>query len=254
MNILESVKDLYKGEDNKATHLSIFALTGIMAVAFVNITSLFIGNSLYSVFSAPRSEYIIGFSILAIMLAIFFTGYKFKYANKLLENEESPLPTISMDCFMIFAKILPFIIIWITYFIIFCILLGIIIGTVPLKSKMVGYLVLMLLPFFNAIFILFSQNFKYRKFLFNPALIFKIIKGTYIKVFLLIFQFIILFFCVFMCFKYLFKIPYVCNTRLFNLIFVLALTCLSGYAQEILNLTYFNGLTKIVREYLAKES
>ena len=43
MNILESVKDLYRGEDNKATHLSIFALTGIMAVAFVNITSLFIG-------------------------------------------------------------------------------------------------------------------------------------------------------------------------------------------------------------------
>jgi hypothetical protein len=248
MNILKAIKNLYEGEDNFAIHLSIFAITGIIAIAFVNISSLFMGNSIYSIFYNPGDWEIIIFSILAIMLLIFFIGYKFKYTNRLLNNKNSSLPSVSMDCFSIFAKMFPIFLIWGIYLSAFLILCGTILGPSILNSKIAKILILLLIPFINIIFILFTQDFKYRKYLFNPLIICNAIKNTFFSVLLWITQYLILFIIITIGFKLLFNFSFNCETRIAQLSIILFITSLSGYVQEIINLAYINGIAKIVKE------
>ena len=252
MNILESVKNLYKGEDKFALHLSIFALTGLAAVSFVNIVSLFLGHSIYSIFSVPSDEEAIIFSVLGIMIFIFFMGYRYKYAKKLLENENSELPSVSMDCFSIFVKMFPLFLLWGIYYFIFYIMFGTILGIAHIKSLFIWSLPILLLPFINCIFIIFTQNFKYELSALNPIELFGIIKKVFSPVIILIIQLTLLFLAIIICFKYLFKFPYLCESRYAQLTIILFITSLSGYIQEITALAYFNSLTGIIKEKILK--
>ena len=253
MNIINSIKNLYKGENKIAIHISVFALAGIVAIAFVNIASLFLGHSIYSIFSVPKDQDAIMYSIIGIMIFIFFTGYKYKYANLLFKDENTELPSISMDCFAIFAKIFPVIFLWGTYAFLFFVLLGTIFGIIAIKGIIPILFTIFLIPFINAVIILFSEKFEYRAIFANPIFIFKIIKKTFKPIILWLIQFAILYVIVLICFKYLFNYGFTHQTRLYQLISTLFLTCLSGYVQEIIYLAYINGIVKILKENYIKQ-
>lgn len=253
MNILKSIKNLYKGEDKTAIHLSIFALTGITAVAFVNIVSLFIGNSIYSVFSTPKDEAVIIFSLASIMILFFCTGYNYKYSHKLFKDENSALPSVSMDCFVIFSKIFFLWFVWAIYFMALYITGGILFGTGVFNILFFGVAIPVLAPFSIIIYILFAQDFKYKKYLFNPLLILKIIKQTFIPVFLLFLQIFLLFFVILFCFKFLFKASLLLNDRFLYMVITLLLTSISGYLQEIINLAAIKEYTNIAQKHILKE-
>jgi hypothetical protein len=254
MNILQSIKNLYKGEDKIAIHTSVFALTGITAIAFVNIASIFLGHSIYSIFSVPKDAEAIIYSIIGITIFIFFTGYKFKYVNRLFADENSALPSVSLDCFTIFAKIFPIIFLWAIYTFIFYIIAGTILGVTVLKGILPTFLAILLFPFLNAIIVLFSENFEYKTCFTNPLLIFSIMKRTFVPIFSWIFQFLILFIIVSLFFKFMFQYTYSSHTKLFQLSLTLILTCISGYVQEIMNLAYLNGIVNILKEKYLKQS
>lgn len=253
MNILKSIKNLYKGENRIAIHTSVFALAGIVAIAFVNIASLFLGHSIYSIFSVPKDQEAIMYSIIGIMIFIFFTGYKYKYAHQLFQDENSGLPSVSMDCFAIFAKIFPIIFLWGAYTFIFFIIIGTIFGAITIKGAIPALIFTFLIPFVNAIIILFAEKFEYSSVFANPLLVFKIMKKTFTPIFLWIFQFVILFIIILICFKYSFNYAYTHQTRLYQLITTLFLTCLSGYIQEIFYLAYINGVVKILKDNYFKQ-
>lgn len=254
MNILRSIKNLYKGEDKTAVHLSIFALAGITAVAFVNIISLFIGNSVYSIFSTPKDEAVIIFSLASIMILFFFTGYNYKYSNKLFQDENSCLPSISMDCFVIFSKIFFLWFVWAIYFFALSVIINLLFGPLFYNSFFLGIFMPVLIPFLIMVYILFAQDFKFKKYLFNPLLVFKIIKKTFIPVVILAVQILLIFFVLLICFKFLFQSLLIFKSRIFYMVMTLIFTCISGYLQEILNLACIREFTEIVKNKILKQS
>lgn len=254
MNIFRALKNLYTGEDRVALHISILALAGILAVAFVNVISVFFGNSIYSVFITPKDSELIVYSLTCIMIFFFFAGYNYKYVNSLFKDINSSLPSISMDCFVIFSKIFFLSFTWGLYFLIFSILSAVIFGIAITKFIFTWILTPFIIPFTVLIYILFSQDFKFRKDLFYPSLVFKIIKKTFTPVIIVLIQFLILFCILYICFNYIYHYAFGLKTRFLQLNIILLMTCISGYIQEILNLACLGALTEIVKDKFITQS
>ena len=254
MNIFRALKNLYTGENKIALHCSIFALSGMLAVAFVNVISVFLGSSIYSVFITPKDNELIVYTLTCIMIIFFFAGYNYKYVNSLFKDINSSLPSISMDCFVIFSKIFFISFTWGIYFLIFCILASVVFGITITKLIFTCILSPFIIPFTVLIYILFSQDFKFRKYLFNPILVFKIIKKTFIPVILILIQLLILFCILYICFNYIYRYAFGLKNRFLQLNIILFATCISGYIQEILNLACLRELTVIVKDKLIKQS
>ena len=99
MNIFGIIKELYYGKDNLIAQLGLFALIGIMTIAFNEVISAYTGNTLYSLFAVPSEFEVIIFSLAAIIVTVFFTGYIYKFVHDSYTNEKIELPSISMNCF-----------------------------------------------------------------------------------------------------------------------------------------------------------
>lgn len=248
MNILKIIKELYTGKDNLVAQLTIFALVGIMAIAFNEVISVFTGNTLYAVFTTPSNEEVVIFSMVGVMIFIFFTGYIYKFVHENYKNEPTTLPSISMNCFTTFVKIFPVILVWGLYlgFTVFA-------GLALLGSdnkEFYAYIItlVVLLPFINMVFIKFAKDFKYDKKIFNPLIIAVFMEKTFMKVFLLIVQFIILAVIISGINIFLLKISTEGQSRTFQLTAVLTIICVVSYLQQVLNLAYYKGLTEIIKK------
>lgn len=248
MNILKILKELYTGKDNLVAQATIFALVGIMAIAFNEVVSVFTGNTLYAVFSVPSNDEVVIFSMLGIMIFIFFTGYIYKFVHDSYENETTSLPSISMNCFTTFIKVFPVIFVWGIY-------LGIagffgytFFGTETAEFYAYLMFLLILLPFVNMVFIAFAKDFKYNRKIFNPLFIATIMKKTFVKMFIFLLQFILLGFAISVLSGFCFKFAVNGHTRTVQLVLILTTLCISSYFQQVLNLAYYKGLTEIIKK------
>jgi len=245
MNILKIIKELYTGRENLVAQMAIFALVGIMAISFNEITSVFTGNTLYAVFAVPTNNEVILFSLLGIMIFIFFTGYSYKFVHENYKNETTQLPTISMNCFTAFIKIFPVMFVWGLYLGVMG-FIGLKIFNNRIELFIYAIFLLILLPFINMVFIRFAKDFKYSIEIFNPLIIVKIMSRTFVKVFSFILQFIIVGFLtssLFICIRFT-----VNGSRFMQIISTLAIICVSTYLQQVLNLAYYKGLTEIIKK------
>lgn len=248
MNILKIIKELYTGKDNLVAQIGIFALIGIMAISFNEVFSVFIGNTLYAVFTVPSNNEVIIFSMLGIMIFIFFTGYLYKFVHDSYENETVSLPSISMNCFTTFVKVFPVIFVWGIYLAIMMYIGLILFGINHIVFYGYSILLLILLTFINMIFIKFSKDFKYHLKYFNPLIIIDFMKKTFGKVFVFLIQFIILGLIISKVNLFLLKLSINGQSRTVQLISVLTVICLISYFQQILNLAFYKGLTDIIKE------
>lgn len=248
MNICKIIKELYTGKNNLVAQLGLFGLIGIMAISFNEIVSAFTGYTLYAIFSAPSDNEIIFFSMLGIMIFIYFTGYIYQFAHESFDNEQTQLPSISMNCFTTFIKMFPLLLVW-----------GIYISLILSINYTLFYLyqvefwiflifTIALFPFINMVFLSFAKDFKYIPKLFNPIILIQIIKKSFVKVFLFLLQFIIAGTILSLISAFFFKYSFSWQTRHTQLLYILIILCISSYFQQILNLAYYKGLTQILKQ------
>lgn len=248
MNIFKIIKELYTGKENLVAQTAIFALVGIMAISFNEVISVFTGNTLYAIFTVPGSDETIIFSMLGIMIFIFFTGYIYKFIHENYECEKAQLPTISMDCFTCFAKIIPVIFVWGIYLGLAGYLGLILFGVNHIEFYAYAIFLLVILPFINMVFVRFAKDFKYNLNIFNPLSVAKIMKKTFVQVFLFILQFIALGAIISFLSGLGFKASIDAPSRIAQLLCVLTVLCVSSYFQQVLNLAYYKGLTEIIKK------
>ncbi len=248
MNILKIIKELYTGKDNLIAQTTIFALVGIMAIAFNEVISVFTGNTLYAVFAVPSNDEVIIFSMIGIMIFIFFTGYIYKFIHESYENTTTSLPSVSMNCFTTFIKVFPVMFVWGIYLGIAGYLGITLFGTS--NSVFYAYIIflIVLLPFINMVFIKFSKDFKYDLKIFNPLIVAEIMKKTFVKIFLFLLQFIAIGFIISTLSTVCLKMLINGQSRTIQLLTILIILCITSYLQQVLNLAYYKGLTEIIKK------
>lgn len=249
MNIFKSLIELFTGWHNFVVQMGLFALSGIASIAFVNVITLFFGNSLYSVFISPNNSHASIFAIIGFMIAIFFIGYQYKLAKDVLNNNDIKLPTISLDCFVIFSKVFVMFIPWSIYLFILHSAGVLLFGIPSLGEFLIFWLVIFLIPFIQMILIIFSKDFIYQIDLFKPLILLKLIKKTFFPILIVLLQFIILFIVMSIGVLYLYKYCAQVQIKYYKMQYILLATAFAWYLQTILNLTYFKTLAKIVNKY-----
>ena len=251
MNILNIIKELYTGKENLVAQLGLFALIGMMTISFNEIISLYTGNTLYAIFSTPSYNETIVFCLIGITIYIFFKGYTYQFVHENYHCESTQLPSISMNCFVTFIKVLPVILTWSLYtFLILYIASLIFMNRFELYIFIIFMLIL--LPFINMVFVLFAKDFKYELKIFNPIVIANIMKVTFIPVFKFLIQFIIME-AIFIFIIHI-SLIYSINkcSGIYCIFQILSIICIGSYIQQILNLAYNKGLTHIIKTELNK--
>lgn len=248
MNILKIIKELYSGKENLIAQLTIFALIGIMSISFNEVISVFTGNTLYAVFTTPSNEEVVIFSMLGIMIFIFFTGYLYKFVHDSYKNEVTALPSVSMNCFTTFLKVFPVMCVWGIYLGILAFAGIALFRIYEVQFYLYFAFLLILLPFINMVFIKFSKDFKYDLKIFNPVHVVFIIRKTFFKVLLFVLQFITLGLIISVINGFLLKTAINGQSRTIQLILVLTVICTCSYLHQVLNLAYYKGLTEIIKK------
>ena len=98
------------------------------------------------------------------------------------------------------------------------------------------------------VFVRFAKDFKYNLKIFNPLSVAKIMKKTFVQVFLFILQFVALGAIISFLSGLGFKSAIDAQSRITQLFCVLTVLCLSSYCQQVLNLAYYKGLTEIIKK------
>lgn len=249
MNILNSLKYIFTGQENLLNQLSIFSLIGIMVIYFNNCASSVIG-SFYSAFLGypPSDKLVICFNmIIGIVLGIFILGYTYKFTLSLFENDSVKLPEISLHSFVVFVKALPVIIIWGFYylFLFFLSLIFFKIGT--FGFYLYNFLIIFLYPFVLMICYLYLCGMK--KDVFSPLFLFEVIKNNFKKVVSLNCQVVLfLMFSGFFILKIFEFSDYFAMLRSFQLGLRILALCLIFYILYLVQLIYAHNLVKILKK------
>ncbi len=179
MDIFKSLKDIYSGENAIFNHIALFSFIGIMVISILNYCysafgHVLIGSFLDFVAISPLRTYL--FLLLGIMLILFLTGFSYNWVHRVFCGKIL-LPELSLCSYTVFLKMLPVFFIWNIYSIA-VFLVGVML---PFNSSLfyIYYsLFICMLPFVFVIYVLFAQDFKYKKCFFNPFFIFKVINIT----------------------------------------------------------------------------
>lgn len=255
MNIFKSLCKLYSTKHNWITQLSIFALTGLGAISFVNTVSLLLPNSFYNIFAPVKNDAIGSvFAILGLMIFIFFVGYKYKFTNQILKDGSIELPSISLDCFVIFSKVFPLFLVWAIYLFLLCFAGDLLFGYPSIEGLFIILLTLVFLPFIHLIFVVYSKNFTYKQEFFNPIFMFRLIKMTYIQILLLIISTGIILYAGSSLTQYIFSHIPNFDFKYFEVKYALLTICICWYFQEVLSLAYFQSAGHIIRQKYLKQS
>ncbi len=248
MNIFGIIKELYTGKDNLIAHLGIFSLVGIMSIALNEVISVFTGNTLYAVFTVPSNCEVVIFSMLAIMIFIFFIGYMYKFVHDSYETEFTSLSSISMNCFTSFIKVFPVMFVWGLYLGLMLFIGFVLFGTKNIEFYVYLGFLFILLPFISMVFVKFAKDFKYSKNIFNPLILAEFMRKTFVQVFLFLLQFVAIGILVSIINVFLLSISMDGHTRTEQLILLLSIICVISYVQQVLNLAYYKGLTEIIKK------
>lgn len=251
MNILKIIKELYTGKNNLIAQIGLFALIGIAAISYNEVLSVFTGNTLYSVFATPSDIEIIVYAMLAIMISIFYIGYIFKFVHESYYEDKIELPSVSLNCFTIFVKSIPVMLIWDFYLFLTIYASFQIFGYSIIELNICLLILLILLPFINIVYFLFAKDFKFDIKLFNPLIISAIMQKTFVPVAKLAAQYILTVFVIGLIFWTFLIIPYKSQcSQIVRMISILAILCFNIYCHQILNLAFSRGLTDIIKKNL----
>lgn len=207
--ILNSFKNLYKGDNVGKTHWTIVALFILPCIAASIVQ--------YIDKDTPELHLLLAilagvFLILSIIPLFALSGFYFKFLNMRLTQAQG-LPILDLDCIRTGLKAFPVTCAWTLYvgipviIYIGLVVLGCAGGVVAAKANplaliaafiiMFGLILLLFIPLFIInpfilhLYIRFSEDFEYRAELFNPLTIFKYMKKAFKDSMLVALKFIV---------------------------------------------------------------
>lgn len=253
MKVFEYLRNIYTGKNNLNNHISIFLLSGIMALClnqkFESIFEGFING--YFGYSTSNEFLIYGSFVIGLVLFIFFTGYYYENIHNFY-NDKKTLKDFSLSSFIIFVKMLPLFIVWGMYFSLF-----IAIGYIAFDmSNALFYLYFGILfclpPFISIIYTIYAENFEYKIKYFNPLFLLSIINKCFIAIIRLIFELAILSILPIIFLQSVFKYNILIKNTETQLTIRLLTLCTSVYFTQILYYLFSQGLIDIIKNKLQK--
>lgn len=191
--IIESFKNLYKGENVVKQHIYIALLFYLPCLAATILQFLDKNSKKEEIALILISSVIVG--LLAIVPVFILQGLWAKFMNCRF-GEAYGIPKLSWDCLHCGLKMFPLTVVWglyigipiLIYFALIFLGLGYVIQNSDTVMVLVSFLVMILAvmflfvllfiisPFVNMVFMKYCEKFEYSKELFNPLLPFKFMK------------------------------------------------------------------------------
>lgn len=290
--ILESFKNLYKGQDIVKTHLLIAALFILPALFGATVQFL----------DKDYKEYLIPILIASVVLAcltiipiLFLSGYYIKFVNKRLHEPEG-IPVLNSDCIIQGIKLIPVYLVWTLYIgipllLIFGIILfgaaAIFSGKPEISAVILTVLAIIgltflvfialfiLSPFIQQVYIRYAQDFEYCPDVFNPLTPFRYMKKAFKETMIVALKFLVvsiavnalsqIIMIIFVIFAVLIGIiatifssdtsDSLPPAAIFILIFVSAISgVIQGYATQMTALAYVDNLEDVYKEKIIEKS
>lgn len=186
MEVINYLKQLYKGKGAIYRHITLFSILGIMVILLNNIFATVTNSLALNFFIAKPSsniELILDFFV-GFLLMFYILGYEYKFINNIINSDEISLPEFNSQPFGTFFKILPVFLLWQLYYMLISYFGNHYINT--FQSSVYSYIfntvLLCLIPFILMIYIRYSADFKLTKEVILPWVIFKYIDGTIVDI------------------------------------------------------------------------
>ena len=194
--ILETFKNLYKGENIVKTHLILAALYFPIALFSAAAQCL---DKEFKEFLIPILIAVFVLGLLSIVPMLFLAGFYFKFLNKRMAEPQG-LPKWNWDCLIIGIEAIPVGLVWSLYIAVPLILLigcfvgifALLLSGTPSAVEIIGAILLVLLfialfmalvvvisPFVAQVYFKYSENFEYSAEIFNPLTIFRYMKKSF---------------------------------------------------------------------------
>ena len=194
--ILETFKNLYKGENIVKTHLILAAL--YLPIALFSATAQFLDKE-FKEFLVPILIAVLVFGLLSIVPMLFLAGFYYRFLNKRM-TEPQGLPKWNLDCLITGLKAIPVGFVWCLYIAVPVILLigsfvgvlALLLSGTPSAVEIIGAILFVLLfialfmalvvvisPFVAQVYFKYSENFEYSAEIFNPLTIFRYMKKSF---------------------------------------------------------------------------
>lgn len=239
-----------KREEVFFNHITLFSIVGILTIVLNDFFAFIVGMEIPKWFVSPQDWVsAIAFPV-AILIFVFLYGYYFKYANSLFKDDNAVIPEVSLNCFMVFVKMLPVFLFWNIYM-----FAGIFIGIALFKlGSLSSYIYFSLLSitgiFVNVIYILYAKELKPEKRFFTLNFLKNIIIKTFWNVINVSIQVVVMFgAAIYLFYKYYTHLAiikdhehYFCAT-LFGM-------CFTAYIISLIHLYYVKKLVKIAKNKL----
>ena len=96
-------------------HIALFSIVGILTIILNDYFAYIVGMEIPKWFISPQETISSLAFPLGVLIFIFLYGYYYKYAGDLFKDDNCQIPEVSLNCFMVFAKMLPVMIFWNIY-------------------------------------------------------------------------------------------------------------------------------------------
>lgn len=187
--IIDGFKKVFKCDNALLKHVSIFALTGLLALNSSNMKTL-------TNFASTASDVsgVLWGGLLALAISIYLCGYSLKFMHNAFNQEDfNILPEIDANPFSVFLGALPLVLLWIVYVVLICF-----IGIIPFLGWAV---ILIFLPvisvFLQFVYIAYSKHYMANG-LFNLFIPFTFAKHSWFDMLLFGLFFLPVYICAFL--------------------------------------------------------
>lgn len=233
--------------DNIFRHITLFSIVGILTIIINDYLAFIVGMEIPKWFvSAHENLSALDFSI-GVLILIFLCGYYYKYANDLFKDDKAQIPEASLNCFMVFVKMLPITIFWNIY-IFAAIFVGLglwHLGTVP--SNIYFIIIYWLIVFINVIFIYYAKELKLSKEFFSLNMLKTIIIKTFGRVCSVLIEVIALFgLTVYLLYQIYNHLTIIKDHGLYLATVLLGLCC-GAYIITLIHILYIKKIVRILK-------
>lgn len=237
-------------EETFFKHIALFSIVGILTIILNDYFAYIVGMEIPKWFISPQDTISSLAFPLGVLIFIFLYGYYYKYAGDLFKDDNCQIPEVSLNCFMVFAKMLPVMIFWNIYM-----FAGIFVGLGLFKlGTFASYIYFGLLGligiFVNLIYIQYSKDLKYNKKFYTINTLKNIILKTFLPVISATIQIIILFgITVYLFYQFYIHLSIIKNHG-YYLGSILFGMCITTYIISLIHLLYVKKLVRIARDKL----
>lgn len=243
MKILTYLKHIYTGKGVAAKHIMLFAYAGILVLCINNILSVLSGYLFFTpVIHVQISKAVQALTfLLTVFILVKFSGYEYKFSHDIFDKGFIELPEFDIKSYQVFGKMIPLFLLWNFYFLFALVVCMSVVAkfNTDFYEFIPIFVLILIFPFVNIIYALYSRDFCFGKIFLNPLLIVDVLNKTFKDMFLFFIRFTI--FCISLGFiLYLFLIRF--NPKDAMLLFML---CVAGYVIYILKLLFVAGMAEI---------